>query len=288
MDAVLLAVGAGVCFGGLAVAIRLGLARYGDAEAGALASIVVAFAFLAAAVAFSGTAVGAFADVWPFLAAGAIVPGAGQVLFVAAVRDIGSSRTAVVVGSAPVLAALLAVVFLGEPLSAALWLGTVLIVLGGGALASERLRPTGFRAAGIALAVAAAALIAVRDNILREVATGTDVHPLVGSAALLLGGGVVLGAYLTAVRGARAAGALRRAALPFLAAGVLFGLAYVGLVEAYERGRVTVVSPLIATESLWAVLLSVLVLRRTELVGARLVGAAALVVVGGMLIGATR
>src|SRR3712207_7511193 len=61
----------------------------------------------------------------------------------------------------------------------------------------------------------------------------------------------------------------------------LFGLSYVALFEAYYRGRVTVVSPLVATESLWGVALSALLLRRHELVGPRLAAGAALVVAGG-------
>jgi uncharacterized membrane protein len=71
-------------------------------------------------------------------------------------------------------------------------------------------------------------------------------------------------------------------------AGLFFGTSYVLLFEAYFRGRVSVVSPLVATESLWGVVLSVLLLRRTELVGPRLVVGAALVVAGGALIGAFR
>ena len=71
-------------------------------------------------------------------------------------------------------------------------------------------------------------------------------------------------------------------------AGVLFGLSYLCLFEAYYRGRVSVVSPLVATESLWGVALSALLLRRHELVGARLAAGAALVVAGGALIGVFR
>jgi len=69
---------------------------------------------------------------------------------------------------------------------------------------------------------------------------------------------------------------------------VLFGLSYLCLFEAYYRGRVSVVSPLVATESLWGVGLSALLLRRHELVGPRLFGGAALVVAGGVLIGVFR
>jgi uncharacterized membrane protein len=66
---------------------------------------------------------------------------------------------------------------------------------------------------------------------------------------------------------------------------VLFGLSYVLLFEAYYRGRVTVVSPIVATESLWGVALSVLLLRHTELVGRRVLIGAGLIVAGGVLIG---
>jgi uncharacterized membrane protein len=71
-------------------------------------------------------------------------------------------------------------------------------------------------------------------------------------------------------------------------AGVCFGLSYVCLFEAYFRGRVSVVSPLVATESLWGVLLSALLIRHTEGVGRKLVFGAVLVVAGGVLIGIAR
>ena len=60
------------------------------------------------------------------------------------------------------------------------------------------------------------------------------------------------------------------------------------LFEAYYRGRVTVVAPLVAIESLVGVALSALLLRESELVGKRLVFGALLIVAGGALIGAFR
>jgi uncharacterized membrane protein len=80
----------------------------------------------------------------------------------------------------------------------------------------------------------------------------------------------------------------RRAARAFLPAGLCYGLSYVFLFEAFFRGRVSVVSPIVATESLWGVTLSWLVLRGSEHVGRRLVLGAALVVTGGVLIGLNR
>jgi uncharacterized membrane protein len=73
-----------------------------------------------------------------------------------------------------------------------------------------------------------------------------------------------------------------------LPTGVTYGLSYVLLFEAFYRGRVSVVSPIVATESLWGVTLSWLVLRKSEHVGPRLFAGAALVVSGGILIGIYR
>ena len=74
----------------------------------------------------------------------------------------------------------------------------------------------------------------------------------------------------------------------FVPAGLLFGLSYVSLYEAFFRGRLSVVAPLVATESLWGVGFSALFLRRIEGVGRRLVVGALFVVAGGIVIGLAR
>ena len=60
------------------------------------------------------------------------------------------------------------------------------------------------------------------------------------------------------------------------------------LLEAFSRGRVSIVAPLDATQSLWAVAFSAVVLGKTEAIGSRLVLASALIVAGGALIGVVR
>jgi drug/metabolite transporter (DMT)-like permease len=79
----------------------------------------------------------------------------------------------------------------------------------------------------------------------------------------------------------------RGAALAFVPAGVCLGLAYTALLAALERGEVTVVAPLNATQSLWAVVFAAAFLGRAEAVGPRLVVAACLVVAGSAIVGAT-
>jgi len=281
VDAVLLAATSAFLFGAMTVAIRVALGRGAGAEAGALFTVLVALAFTAPFAAAQG---GELRGAWPFLLAGLLGPGLSQILFTLAVREAGSSRTSVVVGTAPLFSVALAVVFLDEPLEAGLVAGAVLIVAGGLLLVGERGRPGHVRVIGLALALGATVAFAVRDTLLRWLATDTEVAPGVAASATLAAGAALIGVY---VLGSRVP--LRRSdARLFLPAGALFGLSYVCLFEAYYRGLVTVVSPLVATESLWGVVLSAVVLGRSERVGPRLFAGALLVVSGGILIGSFR
>ncbi len=275
MTAVLLAAASAALFGGMTVGIRLGLRELDDARGAAVATVAVAFAVSAVAFAFAPSLRGA----WPFLVAGAFAPGVSQVLFTLAVKEVGASRTSVVVGAAPLVAVAIALAFLDEPLRAPLAVGALSIVAGGVLLAAERDRPEHLRALGLAYAALCTLLFATRDNVARALHTHTAAPT--AAAATLLAGTVV------AVVWARRPPS-RQELVRLSPAGVCFGLSYVCLFEAYFRGRVSVVSPLVATESLWGVALSALLIRHTEGVGRRLALGALLVVAGGVLIGATR
>jgi len=228
------------------------------------------------------------ADLWPFLLAGALAPGLSQVLFTHAVRDAGAARTAVLMGTAPLASVALALIVLNEPLQGPLLIGAALIVAGGVALAGERVRPEDFKRLGIIFAVAATVMFAIRDNLLRWLAGHTDAHALVTAPVTLLAGAGTITLYLLATRGRGWSTGFGQTIRVFLPAGLLFGLSYAALFEAYYRGRVSVVAPLVATESLWGVLFASLFLRRSELVGRRLVLGAGLIVAGGVVIGAWR
>jgi drug/metabolite transporter (DMT)-like permease len=286
LSAVALALLSALLFGGMSVGLKLGLARRPDAALATLATVggALVVALVAAAAEAPSRGVHA-AGAWPFALAGLLQPGLGQVLVTLAIREAGASRTSVVFGVAPLVSVTIALVLLGEPARAPLLAGAVLIVAGGVALARERDRPRHLRRIGLVYALLVTVLFSARDNLLRWLSQGTSVPPAVAAAAALLAGSLVLAVVIAPRLGSRPG---VREAAPFLGVGVLFGLSYVSLFEAYYRGRVTIVSPLVATESLWGVALSLLLLRQTELVGRRLALGALLVVAGGALIGAFR
>jgi drug/metabolite transporter (DMT)-like permease len=287
---VLFAALSGACFGALAVAVRYGLRRGADPEVGAIVLagtglIVVAVAAIPS-LAHETVKVG---DLWAFALAGALVPGCSQILFIMAVRDAGPSRAAILIGTAPLMSVAIALAVLGEPFRPLLLVGTGLVVAGGIALARERTRPEHFRVIGAVLALVCAALFAVRDNIVRWAARDTHPPPLVSAAVSLAAATLLVLAYLLLVRRRRLREQLRPALPAFAPAGISLGLGYALLFEAFDRGRVSIVAPLNATQSLWAVVFSALLYgRAAELIGRRLVFAGLLVVAGAAVIGAVR
>ena len=277
----MLALASAALFGSMTVALRFALAREPDAEAGAVLTIAAA---LLVTLPFVAAGEIDLAGIWPFLLAGVLGPGCSQLLFTLAVRDAGPSRTSVTVGTAPLFSVAIALVLLNEPAKAGVIAGAILIVTGGILLVREPGRPEHVKWIGLAYALAATVIFAVRDNLVRHLSLDTGVEPALAAASTLFAGGVTVAVWLLVSRRRLPTTGFRA----FVPAGVLFGLSYICLFEAYYRGRVSVVSPLVATESLWGVALSALLLRRHELVGARLFGGAALVVAGGVLIGAFR
>jgi drug/metabolite transporter (DMT)-like permease len=282
------AVGLAFCsaflFGAMTVVLRFALRRSPGAEVGAFATTVTALVVALVALAIHPEGAGDAGGLALFALVGMLAPGGSQLLFTMAVRDAGPSRTSVVVGAAPLISVLIAILILGEPAQAALMVGALLVVAGGILLVLERSRPAHYRAVGLVFALGGATLFAIRDNVVRWASHGTAVPPIPGAVAALVGGSVVILGYLFVV-GRRPR---LRSAVPFVPAGLLFGLSYLSLFEAYYHGKVTVVSPIVATESLWGVLLAAIFIGRSERIGVRLVGGALCVVAGGVLIAVVR
>jgi drug/metabolite transporter (DMT)-like permease len=273
VTAVALALGAAVTFGAMTVAIRVGLREGGSGAAAATLAMLVSALLVAVGAALVRTDL---AGAWRFFLAGLLAPGLSQLLFIRAVAEVGASRTSAAAGTAPLFALAIAFALLHEPVRIGLVVGGIAIVGGGVILASERGRPAHLRARGLAFAFAAAVLFAVRDNIVR--ALHAHGSPETAAAATLLAGTLV------------AACASRRVParddlVALAPAGVLFACSYLLLFTAYFHGRVSIVSPLAATETLWGVGLSALVLGARESLRPGVVLGAVAILAGGIVIG---
>ena len=265
--------------------MRRGLARVADVDAGSAVIATLAFVLVATAAVGSGSDFDA-GELWPFLLLGSFVPGLSQLLVVHAVQAAGASRAGILFGMAPLFSALIAIVAFGEPLRWPLVAGTLLVVAGGVSLALEGERPIDYRAYGAALAVTVAAAFGLRDNIAHSVAANVAGDALAQATAIMLGASIVLLA--NHLRRPSALGRLRTGLAPFAISGIVTALAQVTLFEALDRGRVTVIAPIVGTGVLWTVVFAAIFLGRSELIGRRLVVVALLVVAGGTLVAATR
>lgn len=283
MTPILLGCVSAFLFGAMTVLVRIALRQGVSPPAGTLFTIFPACVVTAIVALAHGE--WNVASAWPFFFAGLLAPGIAQILFTFGVRDAGASRTSVTVGTAPLFAVATALVFLDEPLVAGLLLGAALIVTGGIVLASDRATPAHFKRIGLVYALVGTAAFASRDTLVRWlIDDATDVDPTLGAFVTMLTGTTAALLFALATRTTLT----WRAARAFVPAAVCYGLSYVFLFEAFARGRVSIVSPIVATESLWGVTLSWIVLRGSEHVGRRLVAGAALVVAGGVLIGIYR
>ncbi|MEE8110335.1 MAG: DMT family transporter, partial [bacterium] len=74
---------------------------------------------------------------WWFIASGVLDPALGVICYFAAFARIGVARAATMIGTSPVFSAAAAMLLLGERPNVWVWLGTLAIVAGGGALAYE-------------------------------------------------------------------------------------------------------------------------------------------------------
>ncbi len=291
MEAVGLGLLAGLMFGLLTVLIRRGIMRVPDPVVGSVVVIGLALVVVVAATVVTGQA-GDLADgrvAVAYLLIGIVAPGLSQIVFMLAVRDAGASRVAIMIGTAPLLATVIAVGFRDEPLKAGLVAGTALIVVGGASLAWERTLPAGFRTRGLVLGFACALLFAMRDNAMRIAGLETDMDARAATAWTLLGALIAVAGFAAVTRRGALPGQLRGLWRPYLPAGLVFGLAYTTLTIALSLGKVTVFAPLNAMQSMWTVLFAWVLIGRTgDAIGARVIGAMALVVAGGILIGIFR
>lgn len=281
---------AGVLFGLLTALVRRGLMRQPNAIVGAMVITSSAALMVLAVTILTGKG-GDLLELRVaagYFGLGIVVPGISQILFVVAVREVGASRTAIMIGTAPLLATIIAVAFRGEALVIGLVVGTMLIVIGGASLAWDRNLPPGFRARGMLFAFFCALLFAARDNAVRMLGGASDMDPLAATTWTLIGAAVAVAVYATIARRGAVLTEYRSVFRSFIPAGVVFALAYLALVVALEIGRVIVFAPLNAMQSMWTVLFAWLLLGKSDGIGARIVLAMLLVVLGGILIGVFR
>ena len=227
----------------------------------------------------------ALSDLWAPLLLGVVLPGIGFGLFFSAISELGSSRAGVIVGTAPMLSALLALVFLDEEWTVPIGVGTVLTVVGGGVIAAGERSAARYRAIGLVFAGGTAVCFALRDIITRSIMVDIDIAPLL-AVVIAQAAGLVVMITTNAVRlRADLADKIRDAVPLMLMPAILQALAVAALFSAFDQANVTVVAPINnSTQTIGVLVLGAAVLGRAE-AGVRVVVAVGLVAAGALLVG---
>jgi len=217
-----------------------------------------------------------------FLGAGVVGTALGRLAVFVGVDRVGASVNSAVISTRPLFAGLLAVLVLGEGVTAATVGGIVVLVGGLVVLALSRGGDlSGWRTRDLLFPLAAAVAFGT-GNVARKF--GLDTFPavtLLEAVALNeLGALLTLATYGIVADRRDVFRAPRRTYAYFAGSGTLTAVALLSLFAALRLGRVVVVDPLAATAPLFTALFAAVLLRDLERVTPRLVVGVVLIVVG--------
>lgn len=220
-----------------------------------------------------------------FAAAGLIGTVGGRLLRFMGIETVGASITAALMNLSPLVSSALAIVVLGERVTAPLLVGT-LVVVGGTTILSVGGRSSGVRPRQLVVPLLSAVCFGV-VAVLRKVGLN-GMAPVPGFAVNVTAALIAFTAFLVASGQTAAMACGRRSVGYFVLAGVAENLAVFLVVAALSVGSVSVVAPLSSVSPVFVLVLSFFFLRGIELLNARIVAGTLLIVVGVYLITALR
>jgi uncharacterized membrane protein len=274
----------------LAFAAATILVRRGLQHATPLAAVLLSVHFTAATVWILAMASGSLSilltkRVWPFLVAGLAAPGLARLGLYLGVHRVGASRSSAVASSAPLFALVMAVLALGEQPAWGLLAGAGAIVAGGLLLAYRRADDRAWQRRDLAFPILGALGLAFRDSMSRWGFAGFP-YPLMAAVAATGASVAVMWIVVFAVRGTGLLSVTWPGMRLLALSGLAEGFAYLTMWRALKLGTVSVVSPLVSSQSIFTVALAWVFLQDLERVTWRIVLAAILVIAGvGLIIG---
>ena len=206
-----------------------------------------------------------------------------------AIKLIGASRSAPFSSVQPIFSFILGTLLLGEQPGILVAVGTPVIVAGLALVLTSRSQRnpgqgfTRYDFFGFFLATASSATFSGRDAIIRHVVSGIAPSLVTSAYALTMGSLMLLLLTLpNAIRSFRGVPALY--IIMCILTGVTQGVAVIALFQALSRAPVTVVSPILATSSLFVLVIAHFTLSRLESVTIPLVIGTTLTVAGVALV----
>jgi drug/metabolite transporter, DME family len=216
-----------------------------------------------------------------FALAGLIGTVAGRLLRFFAIEKVGASVSSALNNLFPFISSGLAILILGEEVTAAIVVGT-LVIVAGTVLLSLSGEEMGFRTIHIALPILSATCFGV-VAILRKLGLGT-MSPVSGFAVNVTTALIAFTLFLVVSGNLGAIRGTGRSTAYFVAAGLAENLGVFAILVALSMGTVSVVAPLTGTAPIFVLLMSPFFLRGLERLTGRVVAGTLLIVLGVYLI----
>lgn len=222
-----------------------------------------------------------------FVLVGLIQPGGTRFLAYLSVERVGVAVTAPIRATTPLFSSLLAIAVLGEQLTPAVGAGTALVV-GGITLLSLSEKRTGAWMNILVALPLLSAFVAGSTQVIRKIGLAGISLPILGAATTTGTSLVAIAVSLTVSRNWSMVRFDRRALGYFILAGCSVTLGVASVFMSLHLSDVVIVAPLASLSPLYSLLLSAVFLRDVEVITARKVAAAGLIVLGVVMITAIR
>lgn len=260
--------------------------RYSNPATGVISSLLINIIFLwTLSILFVPLESLTAAAIWIFVGVGFFQPGLTRLLAYKGIDALGVAITDPIRATTPLFSALMAIIFLGEQVTAGIVVATLMIIAGITLLSwrSDSMKLTG-SAVYLWYPIAASAL-AGATQVVRKFGMAAVPHPFLAAAVTASSSFVISLVTLWYVEKSQETWKMNRQCFWwFLAAGVTISVGMVCIYYALDLGKVSVVIPISSTGPFFSLILTAIFLRDVEKVTLRIVVSAALIVGGVVLL----
>jgi uncharacterized membrane protein len=225
------------------------------------------------------------ASILIFAVVGLFQPGLTRLLSYKGIDALGVAITDPIRATTPLFSAMMAIIFLGEKLTLAIVVATLMIMAG---ITLLSWRNGSMKLAGSAVFLwypIAASALAGATQVVRKFGLAAVPHPLVAAAVTATSSFIVSILTLWYVERSQETWKMNRQCFWwFLAAGLTISVAMVCIYYALDLGKVSVVIPIASTGPFFSLILAATFLRDVERVTSRIVLSAAMIVGGVVLL----
>jgi len=208
-----------------------------------------------------------------FVLAGVLALGLGRLLNFIAMRNMGAAKTSAVIGSSPVLATLLSILFLAEPLAASTLAGACTVTAGIVLISGA----TGFKMEKALIISLLSTFSYSLSNIFSKAGLRVQPDPFLSAQINAAAGLLFFITYIAITRQRTAFKVGKNGLICFTATGVLSSIGWLALMKALELGVVSVVTTIVYSYPLLILVLGRLFLREERLDKRTVIGSALIV-----------